>query len=241
MLNKVCIIGQGNVGTHMCIALAGTVDELVSVSSRELHDMPTDFDAYIIAVSDSAIESVAKDMPKVRGIVAHTAGSISIDALTPWCEHAGVLYPLQTFTKWADVDYSQVPVFVEGSDEYVTQALSWIAHRFTEHVHTATSEQRKQLHIASIFASNFINHIAGIASDMLEEQGYTLQVLHPLLEATIQKLKYLTPAQAQTGPASRGDIAVVSEHLSLIKDPIHREIYELLSKSIIEKKQTSDE
>ncbi len=94
---KVSVIGTGNVGTHLCVALSDKVDELVSVNSRTLEDLPLDSDIYILSVSDRAISDVAARMPAVRGIVAHTSGSIPMDVLTPYTDRAGVFYPLQTF------------------------------------------------------------------------------------------------------------------------------------------------
>ncbi len=44
---KVSVIGTGNVGTHLCVALSDKVDELVSVNSHTLEDLPLDSDIYI--------------------------------------------------------------------------------------------------------------------------------------------------------------------------------------------------
>ena len=76
-----------------CVALSDKVDELVSVNSRTLEDLPLDSDIYILSVSDRAISDVAARMPAVRGIVAHTSGSIPMDVLTPYTDRAGVFYP----------------------------------------------------------------------------------------------------------------------------------------------------
>lgn len=233
-MNRVTIIGQGNVATHLCVALAGTVDELVNVSSREPEEIPADSDIYLIAVSDNAIEEVVGRMPDVKGIVAHTAGSVGMDVVSRRFKDAGVFYPLQTFTKGAFLDYSSIPVFVEGTDAAVEGKLLGLASMFTTHLMMADSARRERLHIASVFACNFTNHLWGIADAILREDGMTLEVLMPLIEATTDKLRYLSPREAQTGPAARGDTAVLKRHAEKLKDTRYLEIYNILSKAIFE-------
>ena len=45
-------------------------------------------------------------------MVAHTSGSVGIYDLDKKLKR-GVFYPLQTFTKGADVDFSTVPICIE--------------------------------------------------------------------------------------------------------------------------------
>lgn len=240
MIKSVTIIGGGNVATHLCIALAGRVDELINISSRELEDLPLDSDIYIIAVSDKAIAEVAAAMPGVLGIVAHTAGSVGMDVLSAHFKRAGVFYPLQTFTKGSDLDYSEIPVFVEGTDPSVEGELSGLASLFTTHIMKADSARREKLHIASVFACNFTNHLWSVADKMLQEDGLGIEVLMPLIGATVEKLKHLTPHEAQTGPAVRKDMNVIDRHLEKLADSRYLDIYRLLSKAIIEDKNECD-
>lgn len=234
-MKNVTIIGQGNVATHLCIALAGRVDELINISSRELEDIPSDSDIYILAVSDNAIAEVAARMPKVDGIVAHTAGSVSMQVLMPYFSNVGVFYPLQTFTKGATIDYSHIPCFIEGSDSGVEGRLLGLASLFTSNLHKADSDTRQKLHLASVFACNFTNYLWSISQEILSTQGYGMEVLMPLIEVSISKLKYLSPADAQTGPARRGDTEVVNQHLQELNGTHYQKIYELLSEEIMQK------
>ncbi|MCM1319172.1 MAG: DUF2520 domain-containing protein [Muribaculaceae bacterium] len=237
-MNKVCIIGSGNVATHLCIALAGKVDELINVSSRELEDLPMDSDIYLIAVSDSAIGKVADAMPRVDGIVAHTAGSVGIDVLKPYFKRVGVFYPLQTFTKGAYLDYSVIPVFVEASDKGSEGQLLGLASLFTTHLHKADSARRETLHLASVFACNFTNYLWTAADEILQREGLNLDVLMPLIDATVSKLKYMDPSEAQTGPASRGDTEVISRHEKALEGTKLHDIYHILSEAILSSKTT---
>ena len=55
----------------------------------------------------------------------------------------------------------------------------------------------------------------------------------PLINETVRKVSVVSPKAAQTGPASRGDIAIVNKHLESISEQNSRKIYEILSQSIM--------
>lgn len=236
-MNRITIIGQGNVGTHLCIALAGTTDELISVSSRTLEELPTDSDIYIIAVSDSAIEEVASRLPQLNGIVAHTSGSVSINVLNRFNRY-GVFYPLQTFTKGADIDYSRIPVFIEGSDTAVSGILMGAASLFSSNLHHADSTLRLKLHIASVFACNYANHLWHIADSLLQEEGLSMEVIRPLIETSVEKLRHMPPHKAQTGPAVRRDMNVLDKHMQQLSSSPYEQIYKILADSILNTHKT---
>lgn len=108
---EIAVIGQGNVADYFSKEL-----NACRVNSRTLESLPRDAKLYIIAVSDNAINEVAKRLPVLEGIVAHTSGTIGLDALTTTgVKNAGVLYPLQTITKGYTLTADQVPVLIEGS------------------------------------------------------------------------------------------------------------------------------
>ena len=118
--------------------------------------------------------------------------------------------------------------------------LSGLASLFTTHIMKADSARREKLHIASVFACNFTNHLWSVADKMLQEDGLGIEVLMPLIGATVEKLKHLTPQEAQTGPAVRKDMNVIDRHLEKLADSRYLDIYRLLSKAIIEDKNECD-
>lgn len=238
-MQKISIIGGGRVATHMCVALSDKADELISVNSRTLEDLPLDSDIYIISVSDDAIEQVAARLPRLAGIVAHTSGSVPMDILAPYADRYGVFYPLQTFTKGVEPDYARIPFFIEGNTPDTAQALQNLASLISTNVYSADSARRKKLHIASVFACNYVNYMFNIASHILEDEGLSLDVLHPLIQATVDKIQRMSPQQAQTGPASRGDMKVIAEHIKALSDTPYAETYKLLASGIIN--QTNNE
>lgn len=232
-MKRITIIGTGNVATHLCVAMAGRVDELINIPSRSLEDLPLDSELYILSVSDDAIEEVASKLPPLEGIIAHTSGSRPMEILAPYAAKYGVFYPLQTFTKGADLNYSRIPVFIEGCSPEVTAALSSTAAIFTANIYPADSERRKMLHIASVFACNYTNHLWNIADKLLKEAGMGLEVLHPLMTATLEKAMRIPPREGQTGPAVRNDKKVMMNHLEMLSGTPEADIYRLLGNSIL--------
>ena len=229
---KIAIIGQGNVGSHLFNALK---DKAIvkTVNSHTLENLPSDADLILICVSDNAIEEVVSRLPESNAVIAHTSGSIGINVLKEQGGKYGVMYPLQTFTKGVDLNYKEIPVFLEGSNLETLDILKETAALFTEDIRYADSEQRRQLHLASVFTCNFVNALAAIGEDLLKKSGIDFSAVRPLMKQTVNKLDFLTPQEAQTGPARRKDTKVLETHLSMLSSkPEYQLIYRLLTETI---------
>lgn len=248
---KVVIFGAGNVATHFAEVLAQkyTVAQVVArtmeSASRLADKLPgnveavTDYsricrdaDFYLIAVSDDEVANVAASTPDYPGIWAHTSGSTGMEVFDGKKSRYGVFYPLQTFSRDLDVDMSQVPMFIEGSSPEVTETLVRIASEIAGPVELADSERRKKLHLAAVFACNFANLMWLEADELLKKDGLSVNFLRPLLTVTLDKLNHMTPREAMTGPARRGDIEVINNQLAALPDRL-RPMYSLLSKAIL--------
>lgn len=220
---QLTIIGQGNVGTHLAQRAREMGHDVQTWSRHEGGSIPA-APIYIICVTDSAIASVAQQLP-ADAVVAHTSGSTSISVL-PQARRA-VLYPMQTFSKAKSLDWTQIPLFVEG-DSLITELAQSLMPRS---VQTLSSEQRLHLHIAAVWACNFANHCIALGAEQMEEAGLDWQLLLPLIDETVAKLRHLHPRQGQTGPAIRHDERILSLHESVLPSQLS-ELYELLSRSI---------
>ena len=72
----------------------------------------------------------------------------------------------------------------------------------------------------------------GIARSILEKEKIPFDILFPLIDMTIDKVKQFNPFDVQTGPAVRNEKEIMRQHKEMLgKD--EREIYELLSNKII--------
>lgn len=252
---KVIIIGAGNVAWHLAGAIKEPYGRVEAVFSRnrthasqvalrsatgvpvtDIASLPRDGHVYLIAVPDDAIASVASKMPQVRGVVAHTSGTLPIDALkNVVCGGYGSFYPLQTFTAGKETDMRAVPFFIESSNSLASETLDTLARTISDHVYPADSRIRAQIHLAAVFASNFSNGLWGVASDILSRSGLSLNVLAPLLHETLDKAIAIGPDAAQTGPAKRGDTQTIQKHLDRLETPELKELYSNLTNLIIKR------
>ncbi|MDE6858140.1 MAG: DUF2520 domain-containing protein [Alistipes sp.] len=252
---RIAIVGSGNLAEALAHAVAGCGGvTLAAVAARNAArgreiaeacgapyvgtpDTMPDADLCILAVSDSAIATVAESLPRTHGMtVAHTSGATPMESIPDHFDGRGVFYPLQTFTAGRAVDFGVIPLFVEGSDEPTTLALEELAGRLSRRVARADSEQRRALHLAGVFACNFANHMFQLGAQTVERAGFGFDVLRPLIAETAAKaVESQRPADVQTGPARRGDRGSQERHLALLAgDGASSEIYKLISDNIWE-------
>ena len=250
---KIVLIGAGNVATQMGRALVAAGHQVVQVYSRtmssaavladRLHCDATDntgtvdktADLYIFSVKDDVLPALARQLAPGRegGVFVHTAGSVEMGVFEGLLPHFGVIYPMQTFSKARDVDFEEIPVFLEASDGQTRQLLETFAATFSKNVIAMDSAGRRQLHLAAVFACNFVNHCYALSAEILERNGLSFDVMQPLVEETARKVRFMRPAEAQTGPAVRYDKTVINRQSALLADDRQmRAIYELMSESI---------
>ena len=248
---KIVVFGAGNVASHLAPALA-RVARVVQIVSRHkesaaalvaaigadckgitsVDDIDPTADFYIIAVKDDAVARVVESTPAFEGIWAHTSGSVPADVFRGQKARYGVFYPLQTFTRSVEVDVSRVPFFIEGSDPATEKSLVNLASKISSRVEIADSSRRSLLHVAAVFACNFANLMWMEADKILRPHGLEVGVMMPLLQATLEKLNSVSPRDAMTGPARRGDLHVIASHLDRLPED-QAEIYRLLSQTIL--------
>lgn len=234
---NVAIIGRGNVGTHLSRALSGKANVTV-VNPHTLAELTGSEDIILISVSDAALPEVAGNIAshiraKCNPIVAHTSGTTPMDVLAGLDVPYGVFYPMQTFSKDVDLNYAEIPVFIEGPDARVSDVLMELAGLFSDHVHYADSEKRRKLHVGSVFACNFANHLWALSEKWLTENDLDFSMMHALIRETTRKALANSPHEVQTGPAIRHDAPTIQSHLSMLEgDAQLHDIYKTLTVSI---------
>lgn len=261
----IVLIGTGNVAHHIAGSFVKNAEvKLVQVFNHRLTKQAKDFagsiqvpvvstynkleqqaDVYILCVRDSALAEVAGELAalKLRGIVLHTSGSVSMDVLKQASPETGVYYPLQTFSKNSPVDWKCTPLLVEASSAATLKRVMKLANSVSGMVKAVDSETRLKLHLAAVFACNFTNALYAAAFEYVGENlsFKDAELLWPIMQSSFNKVIYNSqPKQAQTGPAMRNDRTVMDKHLALLKsDKRLKDIYKLLSDLIIHQ-QTSN-
>lgn len=247
---KISIIGSGNTATvtgkllvqnnHTVQEVAGRNKEAVMQLAIELNAttqtditaLDTCSDIYIIAVKDDAVAEVSNQLRLDDKIVVHTCGSVSMNVLANTSAKYGVLYPLQSLRK--ELSYvPSIPFLVDGSDDETKQVILQLASSISPNVLTADDEERLKYHLTAIIVSNFSNHLFALAKSYCDAHHTDFNLLLPLIEETVNRMHQYDPANMQTGPAARGDEAIIQKHLQLLDDsPQLKNIYEVMSRSI---------
>ena len=246
---KVTIIGSGNVAQHLISEFVNAKNiDLIQVFSRKKasvshlindskivsdYNFLLESDLYIIAVPDDVIAEVSSEIPFTNKLVAHTSGSFSINDLNSKNRKA-VFYPLQTFSKNKAVNFQEIPICLETENELDHDILNRVAQSISSKIYNINSKQRKSLHVSAVFVCNFVNHLYQIGNDICNENYVDFEILKPLIQETAHKILLLSPANAQTGPAKRNDNETINSHLKFLSNENQKEIYKLLTKSIID-------
>lgn len=252
---KVVIIGTGNVATVLGKKMKNAGIEILQVYGRNekygallaeelsatfthnLQEINNNADIYIVAVSDTYINSVASKLRLTNKIIVHTAGSVSRNALvaagTSSCSY-GVIYPMQSMKK-ENLVLPAIPVLVDGSSPTTTNALSQFAAIWSESVALADDRQRLKMHIASVIVSNFTTFMYVLADDFCQAEQLHFKMLLPLIDETVERLKHHRPAEVQTGPAIRKDIQTINLHIDVLSSyPRLQGVYKMISANILD-------
>ncbi len=244
---KVVILGAGNVATHFFKAFKKAENvEVIQVYNRSEASLEVfksntqttsdlaqlkNADVFLVCVKDDAIEALISQLSNIDGIVAHSSGSVPLSASA---KRNAVFYPLQTFSKQTEVNFKEIPICIETSVAKDLPVLKQLAHSISEKVFEISSEQRKKLHLAAVFACNFSNYMYSIAEDLCNQNEVPFEVLSALIKETAQKATLYSPKSVQTGPAKRNDQATIKQHLAQLNNADYKEIYKLLTQSIIQ-------
>lgn len=250
MIQKIVLIGSGNLATRLSHALYDNGFEIIQIFSKtdehakaladcfgcawttEPEQINPDADLYIFALKDTVLEEIIGRVPLNKGIWVHTAGSMPMSVFENKPEHYGVFYMMQSFSKQRTLDFSKIPFFIEASDKATLDALKEVAGKLSDSITELSTEKRRYLHLAAVFANNFTNHIYALAGKLLEQHQIPFEALLPLIDETAAKVHEMKPLDAQTGPAIRYDKNVINKHIAMLDDPVMKEVYQLLSDSI---------
>jgi predicted short-subunit dehydrogenase-like oxidoreductase (DUF2520 family) len=254
-IDKIVLIGAGNLATQLGKAFCRSNKNILQVLSRTQESaeklagqlgseainnpdmLSMHADLYVLVVNDDTIPLLVNSINFRDRLIVHTSGAVGIDVLKNASSRYGVFYPLQTFSKNRDIDFSDIPICVEGCCDEVCKLLITLAGEISEDVRKINTLQRQSVHLAAVFAANFTNHFYHLADEILKDAGISFDIIQPLILETAKKIMTNAPADAQTGPAARGDMKIIEKHLQLLnKDKKKLDIYKTISKMISEGK-----
>lgn len=247
---NVVIIGSGNVANALGTVLKKkyNIIQIISrnrVSGQELalrlnadftnriDDVKKKADIYILAIKDNEIFNVANKITDIDGLVVHTSGSVPVNVFSHAFKNYGVLYPVQTFSISNPIFLTNTPVAIEANTKQNEKKLYRFVSEVSKKVVFLNSEKRLSLHLAAVFANNFVNHLFTLSEKILKKQKINFNLLLPLINQTAANVINPGPILSQTGPARRNDTLTIKKHLQLLKkNKEMADLYLMLTKSI---------
>ena len=200
---------------------------------------------WMLSVPDSQVVTVAQALAALSPrhpkppMVFHCSGFLSANSLSAlqnlgW--HAASAHPVLNFANPAQCvnQFQGVPCGLEG-DAPATTLLQALLTGIGGQCFPVPSEAKPLYHAAAVFSSNFMAVLQALAREAWQEAGVPESLIpsihQSLLQGSVQNLLALGPAKAITGPAARGDTAVVNAQASVITQwhPEAGEIYKRMS------------
>ena len=255
-LDHICLIGTGKLSRHLAKKLsifkekpifvwgrnaeqaASIANEFGLVNLNSLQDIPEN-SAVLLCVSDNAIELLANELKDKSLFLIHFSGTQSISRLTPYTPNAAVIWPNQSFSNAVHIDWKNVPLILEVSNDESKIWLMEIVNALEGPAVFLDEESRKKLHLAAVVANNFINHLLVLTESWCIQNKLDFNLLLPLITQITQNLQNQSPSQLQTGPASRNDWATIHSHIEMLSNFTQlKEVYTLMSNQLADRNKT---
>jgi predicted short-subunit dehydrogenase-like oxidoreductase (DUF2520 family) len=226
---RIGIVGAGRAGTSFTRALTDVGHDVVLVHHGDLEGLG-DVDLVLLCVPDDAIHEVAARLaPTSRRVVAHVAGSRTLDVLAPHPRRAS-LHPLVTMpSSERGAERLRGATFAFAGDAAARELVESLAGR----VLRLDDAQRTAYHATAAVASNHLVALMGHVATLASAAGLSLEDFLPLARLALEDVADLGPVAALTGPASRGDFATIDAHLAAIPED-ERSTYVALANAAFE-------
>ena len=254
---KIVILGAGNIATlfakrlfekkHTILQIVGKSETKAALLAKQVNDPYTtniglinnNADIYLFATPDNVIVEIASNPIFRNKFLIHTSGSTDAKVFEPFTNRFGVLWPVQSL----NISLKNTPAFplvISASDNEAASVLKMLsADLTTEQIISLTDEQKRNLHLAAVMASNFTNYLYQVAYNLCQQHQLPFSLLLPLINYTAASVTNNdAPIKKQTGPAYRNDTITLQTHEAILQDnPAYLQLYNLFSQLIIAEKQ----
>lgn len=184
----------------------------------------------LITTPDRALAEVAGELARIGAeelqgkTVLHTSGALSSRVLAPLkkCGAAvGSMHPLQSFSGVGIPPLEGKVFAIEGDPAAVRVARRIARGLGAIPVHIAGAK-KPLYHASGAMAAGNVLTLLEAATQMMVGVGMkrreAVRALLPLTRQVLDNFERLGPRAAWTGPLSRGDFAVVAEHLGVMEE-----------------------
>ena len=247
----VVLLGSGNTATVLGRLIQKCGHKVMQVVSRDLEHakqlanlLETDYDSinapsykdadiYIVALHDHVLEGLDRFPGLKNKFIVHNAAGVSMNVLSKCTENFGVLYPLQTLSKYVD-HFPEIPLMIDANNADNLDTLLSFAKTLSDNVSHVNDKQRMAYHVAAVFAANYANHMYAIAEIYCQRENIDFKNMLPIINENCNKVNHYSPFLTQTGPAIRDDVFTMSKNLeALTPYPELKYIYLKITESII--------
>lgn len=210
----ICVVGAGRAGSAFSLALSRAGHEVTLVHHDELERVG-DAELVVLCVPDDALEEVsARLAPRASRVVAHVAGSRTLDVLGSHPRVAS-LHPLATLpTPEVGAERLAGATYAVAGDPLVVSVVDSLGGR----VIRVPDERRALYHATAAVAANHLVALMGHVRTLAEAAGLSLEDFRALSEMALADVAAVGPDEALTGPAARGDMATIDAHLGAIPE-----------------------
>jgi predicted short-subunit dehydrogenase-like oxidoreductase (DUF2520 family) len=207
----------------------------------------------LLAVPDDQLAILASELREQQGfsteqVLVHFSGLHPAAILLPPKSNnlALSIHPLLPFAnrQLASEKLTACPCALEG-DEAAIDLGEELINAFGGQPFRIDSDHKALYHASACIASNFLVSLLATAAELLSECGVmtesSVQMLLPLVQASLDNVEQLGPQQGLTGPIVRGDIGTVTAHIAALKSsrPELLPFYQLLGTKTVELAESS--
>jgi predicted short-subunit dehydrogenase-like oxidoreductase (DUF2520 family) len=210
---RVTVIGGGRAGSAFAGALTQRRWEVVDVLGRDddIAAAGTASDLVIIATPDGVVADVAQTIePSSDTVVAHVAGVLGLDVLGQHPRVASV-HPLMSIPRGE----AGIERLLSGG--WFAVAGDAIGRLVVDDLGgtpvTVRDDHRIRYHALASIASNHLVALLGQVERLAAGIDVPFEAYLDLAAGSLAAVEASGPAEALTGPASRGDRATLSAHL----------------------------
>ncbi len=260
---SVSIVGAGNLGTALAVALREAGYRIQSVVARSRGNslarvrrlaritgaravMSSDeVKAGILwlCVPDAEIARAAGTLAdgfRGRGKIAlHSSGALGSEILEPLRKRGAAVasvHPLMTFVRGSRPSLAGVSFAIEG-DPGAVRAARRIVRDLGGEPHAISRNQKTAYHAWGTFASPLLTALLATTEEVAALAGVKAarQRMLPILLQTIKNYGTFGAAAGFSGPIIRGDVETVRRHLKVLRAaPVPRQVYVALARAALE-------
>ena len=224
---KLVIVGAGRCGLSLSLASQAAGHEVTVRHHDELTALPK-ADVILLCVPDDYIAAVAAALPITEAVVMHVAGSRGLEVLRPH-QRVASMHPLMALPS-AEVGSQRLrgATFAVSGDALAAELAISLGGRPV----VIDDSARVNYHAAACVAANHLVTLMSSVHEIAQSAGLSLDDFLPLAYAALDDVAKLGPADALTGPASRGDLTTIDSHLAAIPEST-RELYVALAREAL--------